>query len=188
MQLSRVSYFADFVLCPILAAGLVAAALVHGGLPNVGPVLLAVVAGVIGWTLVEYAIHRSIYHRVQPFQGYHDAHHDDPKALIGAPSVIGIVIIFAVVFLPLLPLGLPVACGGVSGFILGYFAYMMVHHASHHWDIRPGTHLYALRRHHARHHYAHDLGNFGVSTSFWDHVFGTALERPRRGEEPAAKH
>jgi sterol desaturase/sphingolipid hydroxylase (fatty acid hydroxylase superfamily) len=188
MQLSRLSYFADFVLCPILGAALLGVAAMRVGLTGMGPALLALVLGVFGWTFVEYVIHRSIYHRVQPFQGYHDAHHDDPKALIGAPSVLGIVLIFGVVFLPLLPLGVAVACGATSGFILGYFAYMMIHHASHHSDIRPGTWLYALRRHHARHHYAPDLGNFGVSTGFWDHVFGTALARPRGGSEPAAKH
>ncbi len=180
MHLSRLSYFADFILSPILSAVLVALALTVVGIDSLGEVLLSFVAGLIAWTFAEYIIHRSIYHRVQPFQAYHDAHHDDPKALIGAPSVIGFVLIFAIIFAPLLPFGLPIACGVTSGFILGYFAYMMVHHADHHWEIRPGTYLYALRRHHARHHYAHELGNFGVSTSVWDHVFGTVLEQRRR--------
>ncbi|MBV9701183.1 MAG: sterol desaturase family protein [Methylobacteriaceae bacterium] len=180
MQLSRLSYFADFFLCPMFAVALAVVGLFGRDPASLGEWLVAAIVGLITWTLAEYVIHRSVYHRVQPFQGYHDAHHEDPKALIGAPSVIGIVLIFAIVFAPLLPLGLVTACGVTSGFILGYFAYMMIHHASHHWNARPGTYLYHLRLHHARHHYAHELGNFGVSTAVWDHVFGTALEAQRR--------
>jgi sterol desaturase/sphingolipid hydroxylase (fatty acid hydroxylase superfamily) len=183
MHLSRLSYFGDFILAPALAVVL-AWIVLHGrDWTAVGYWGLAMIGGFLFWTFAEYVIHRSIYHHVQPFQHYHDAHHDDPKALIGAPSLIGIILILALVFVPLLPFGLLTAGGVTGGVALGYFAYMSVHHADHHWDLRPGTYLYSLRMHHARHHYAHELGNFGIITPFWDHVFGTVVEKRRRTAE-----
>jgi sterol desaturase/sphingolipid hydroxylase (fatty acid hydroxylase superfamily) len=33
-----------------------------------------------------------------------------------------------------------------------------------------------VRLRHARHHHLSDTGNFGVTTEFWDRVFGTTLD------------
>lgn len=180
MQLSRLSYFADFIICPILIVLLAAISLNGEGSIGVAEWAVAFAGGVVFWTFGEYLIHRYLYHHVAYFEQYHDAHHDAPEALIGAPSVIAPALTFAVVFAPLWPLGLTIACGGTAGFLLGYCGYMLAHHASHHWTSKPGSYLFHLRQHHARHHYAHDLCNFGVSTAVWDHVFGTVLERRRR--------
>jgi sterol desaturase/sphingolipid hydroxylase (fatty acid hydroxylase superfamily) len=60
--------------------------------------------------------------------------------------------------------------------MLGYLWYVTAHYGMHHWRIRPASHLGRLRRRHALHHHFDDLGNFGVTSGFWDHVFRTNIE------------
>jgi sterol desaturase/sphingolipid hydroxylase (fatty acid hydroxylase superfamily) len=58
----------------------------------------------------------------------------------------------------------------------GFLWYGIVHHAIHYR--RPRTiapRLLTATRRHALHHYSVQPGNFGVTTSLWDDVFGTAL-------------
>jgi sterol desaturase/sphingolipid hydroxylase (fatty acid hydroxylase superfamily) len=57
---------------------------------------------------------------------------------------------------------------------------MLVHHASHHWELKPGGMLYRARVLHMAHHYHEAPGNYGVITPLWDHVFSTNVERRRR--------
>ena len=71
------------------------------------------------------------------------------------------------------------ACGFTSGVLMGYAAYMYIHHATHHMQIGPDHWLYQARLRHMAHHYA-DQYNFGVSTGFWDRVFGTVRAKRDR--------
>jgi sterol desaturase/sphingolipid hydroxylase (fatty acid hydroxylase superfamily) len=58
----------------------------------------------------------------------------------------------------------------------GFFWYGLVHHSIHHRKPRLiARRLIQASRRHAQHHYAMQSGNFGVTTSFWDRVFGTAI-------------
>ena len=180
MPLSRFYYYADFIISPALILLLAVLGLRGGSSSDFAGWAVAFACGVVFWTFAEYLVHRYIYHHVPYFKKYHDAHHDEPEALIGAPSVVSPALIFAFIFAPVWPLGLTIATGFTAGAFLGYCGYMLAHHASHQWTTKPGSYLFHLRQHHARHHYAHDLCNFGVSTAIWDHVFGTALERRRR--------
>jgi sterol desaturase/sphingolipid hydroxylase (fatty acid hydroxylase superfamily) len=149
--------------------------------------LVAVAPGWLAWSFVEYAIHRFVYHRLPMFEPLHDAHHREPKVLIGTPPGLGTVLILLVIMLPLSVLGLAAALGGTIGVLGGYAVYQTAHHAVHFWKARHGTFLYALRLHHMRHHARKDC-NFGVSTSLWDHVFGTAMVlRPRMAAEDTGK-
>ena len=70
--------------------------------------------------------------------------------------------------------GFDFASGITAGLMLGYIWYVGVHHALHHWCIHPGSYLYPWKRRHALHHYARQPCNFGVTTHFWDRLFGTA--------------
>jgi sterol desaturase/sphingolipid hydroxylase (fatty acid hydroxylase superfamily) len=70
--------------------------------------------------------------------------------------------------------------------MLGYLWYVSVHHIVHHWKAEPGTYAYALKRRHMLHHHFDDMGNFGVTSGFWDRVFGTDLKGRRESE--AKKH
>lgn len=180
MVLSRFLYFGDFVAGPIVIAILALVSMYYGGSTAFLVWLAATFAGLVSWTFFEYVIHRWIYHRVPGIKKYHDAHHDAPLEMIGAPSFVSLAIIIVLCLLPLMPLGFATAGGFASGVILGYLGYMIVHHATHHWQVEHGTWLYRARVHHMAHHYSRVEGNFGIVTSIWDRVFRTMLERRQR--------
>jgi sterol desaturase/sphingolipid hydroxylase (fatty acid hydroxylase superfamily) len=180
MKLNRGLYFGDFVASPIAIAVLTTVALTHRDFEAVGVWGLTLFAGLGAWTLVEYAVHRWVYHRVPFFEQFHDTHHANPRALIGAPSFFSFGIVFGVFFAPFFLVGLVAASGFASGALLGYIGYMLVHHLSHHMEPKSGKLLYQARIRHLAHHYQSAPGNYGVTTSFWDWVFSTKLERRRR--------
>jgi sterol desaturase/sphingolipid hydroxylase (fatty acid hydroxylase superfamily) len=136
-----------------------------------------VIVGVALWTLVEYAMHRVIYHHVTVFKRYHEAHHASPQAYVGAPPVVGTGLVFLFSFTPLVAFAPDLANGLTVGMLCGYAVYMSVHHACHFWTPTPAGYLYRIRLHHAVHHYRDDGGNFGVTSSVWDRVFGTRVAR-----------
>ena len=179
MKLSRFLYFGDFIACPLAVIGLFIVVLLRGNLTAIGLWLLAFVVGGLAWTLVEYIVHRWIYHSIAFFDKMHDAHHQEPNSLIGAPSFVSIAFIFAVFYMPLYFANSVIAGGFTSGILLGYVAYQLVHHASHHWTLKPGSLLYRARLRHMGHHYRDVEGNYGVVTSFWDRVFATTIETQR---------
>jgi sterol desaturase/sphingolipid hydroxylase (fatty acid hydroxylase superfamily) len=179
MQLSRIGYFADFVGSFICAALLTLHALSRGDWVARGEWAAWLVIGLWMWTLLEYGIHRWVYHRVPYFIRLHDAHHRKPRAYIGAPPGIGIAAILGVIYLPLALANPMVASGLTTGVLLGYLGYQLVHHAAHFWRPARGGYLYRARLRHSQHHYHHELGNFGITTGFWDQAFGTDLHRRR---------
>lgn len=48
----------------------------------------AAVAGLAGWTAIEYAMHRFVLHGMPPFRAWHALHHARPSARIGAPTLL----------------------------------------------------------------------------------------------------
>ncbi|MBV9566918.1 MAG: sterol desaturase family protein [Hyphomicrobiales bacterium] len=180
MKLSKALYFGDFVATPLAIVILIALTLAGRDHGAAGVWLLAFLTGLGAWTLIEYAVHRWLYHRVPFFEKFHDAHHADPDGLIGAPSFFAILVLLGLFFAPLLVLGVVIAGGFASGILLGYMLYMLVHHASHHVMPKPGSLLYAARIRHMAHHYHARPGNYGVITAFWDRVFSTYLRAESR--------
>jgi sterol desaturase/sphingolipid hydroxylase (fatty acid hydroxylase superfamily) len=185
MRQSAISYFADIVACPVLSAGLAIFAFLHFPARALIACALMTVLGAVLWTLVEYVMHRVIYHRFVVFRRFHEAHHDEPRAYVGAPPLVGTGIVFLVSFVPLAAFAVPLAIGLSAGMLAGYAVYMLVHHAIHFRTPRPGGYLYRARLHHAVHHYRDDNGNFGVSTAFWDRVFSTLIQ-PASAASPVA--
>jgi sterol desaturase/sphingolipid hydroxylase (fatty acid hydroxylase superfamily) len=177
MRQSSISYFADMLLCPLLAVVLAIFASTRFAKLVLVEWSVMVIAGVVLWTLVEYAMHRLIYHRVVLFKRYHEAHHASPQAYVGAPPGVGSGLIFLLSFAPLVELAPALANGLTVGILSGYTIYMWVHHACHFWTPAPGGYLYRVRLQHAVHHYRDHEGNFGVTTAFWDRVFATRVER-----------
>lgn len=172
MKLSQTLYYGDFVAAPAAIAMTSTPALAGGTVYAAALWLAALLGGGALWTLIEYAVHAWVYHRLPWFEQGHAAHHDDPVALIGAPSFLLVGCLLLIGYAPY-PIAGAAFCAGLSGGLLaGYLGYMTIHHMSHH--ARPGRLLAAARARHMAHHYRGGATNFGVTTAFWDHVFQTA--------------
>jgi len=117
--------------------------------------------GVAAWTLGEYVVHRLVLHSLTPTQhGLHHAHPD--KAVLTIFWQIWVC--FAIVYL--------IAGGALlAGALVAYAWYLFVHHCAHHGSHGLPSPLF---KHHQIHH-RFASRNYGVSTTIWDHVFGTLL-------------
>lgn len=177
MKMSKLGYFAEFLLFPPLVLAATLLAFLDAKPPQ--PVIWVLVygAGLLGWTLIEYWLHRVLFHHAPILSQVHDRHHHAPLELIGTPAWASVLVGVIVFASPLWAvLGLNLATAATAGLVTGYLWYVFVHYATHHWRPRRGSYLYRARLRHARHHHQAHNGNFGVTTAIWDHVFGTALD------------
>ncbi|HZS64652.1 MAG TPA: sterol desaturase family protein [Xanthobacteraceae bacterium] len=177
MRQSKVGYYADFVAYPLAALVMAAFALRSPELRQQIDWLIACVAGFAVWSLAEYLIHRFVFHRMPLIARMHEMHHDHPSALIGAPVwVSGCAFGFGAFFPLWSVLGFKLASGLVTGLMLGYLYYVLVHTAIHRWQLDRNSFFYQAKLHHIRHHFGAQEGNFGVTTRIWDYFFGTIID------------
>jgi 4-hydroxysphinganine ceramide fatty acyl 2-hydroxylase len=138
------------------------------------------VVGILIWTLLEYIIHRCIFHyeprtrwgRALHFIA-HGVHHDYPNdaTRLVMPPIISIPL--AVVFYCLFAITLGRYAPAVSaGFGFGYVCYDTIHYATHHFPMKRGIWRW-LKQYHLRHHYHDDHAGYGVSSPLWDYIFRT---------------
>ncbi|KAL8833053.1 MAG: hypothetical protein Q9170_004537 [Blastenia crenularia] len=147
--------------------------------------------GLFLWTLVEYGLHRGLFHvdkylpdnRVGITAHFllHGIHHYLPMdryRLVMPPTL------FVVLATPFYKLAhtvfywdwyvaTAVFCGG----IFGYTLYDCTHYFLHHKKL-PGYYR-QLRSYHIAHHWNDYENGFGVTSRFWDRVFGTELVMPK---------
>jgi sterol desaturase/sphingolipid hydroxylase (fatty acid hydroxylase superfamily) len=184
MKLSKLTYFAEFFLFPPLI--LFFAVLAFHSLTPPKPAMwaLAYSVGLVGWTLIEYLLHRFVFHRAPFFTQMHKRHHRSPSELIGTPAWASALVGLITIAIPCwVVLGFDLATAATAGVATGYMWYVLIHYVIHHRQPRPNFYLDRARRRHALHHYMTDKGNFGVTTSVWDHVFGTALVHRHRPDD-----
>jgi sterol desaturase/sphingolipid hydroxylase (fatty acid hydroxylase superfamily) len=177
MKMSKLGYFSEFLLFPPLI--LVAMFLAFRSSMPPPPVTWVIVygAGLLGWTLFEYLLHRALFHHAPILAEIHERHHHSPHDLIGTPAWASVIIALIAVAIPSVALlGFDLGTAATAGLATGYLWYVFVHYATHHWRPRKGSYLYRARLRHARHHHLSEAGNFGVTTDIWDRVFGTALD------------
>jgi sterol desaturase/sphingolipid hydroxylase (fatty acid hydroxylase superfamily) len=136
--------------------------------------------GVLIWTLLEYIIHRYIFH-YEPKTRWgkqlhfivHSVHHDypnDASRLVMPPSVsVPLAVVFWVVFALIFGRFAPPIS---AGFAFGYVCYDSIHYATHHFAMQNRIGLW-LKQYHLRHHFKDDQAGYGVSSPLWDYVFGT---------------
>jgi len=168
---------------PILLYLLYRAIFVVGHEPTTIAVLF--VAGILGWTLFEYWLHRWVFHfppgksefiRTLQFMlhGYHHEFPEDPSRLV-APLVMAVPI-----FLMLSAFVYFCFPGGwtaiLPGTLFGYVCYDWVHYYSHHGNQRTALGR-LMRRNHMAHHYRDSSVHFGLSSPLWDLVFQTYYHR-----------
>ncbi len=143
----------------------------------------AIFAGaLLFWTLFEYFFHRYINHIDEYFPEskwahklaytIHGIHHEYPrdKERLIMPPVPGLLIVTVLYLCFQFALGEYVYLF-MPGFMTGYLLYTKVHFSVH--KRRVPDYLKTQYRHHALHHYKYPEKAFGVSTTFWDRVFGT---------------
>jgi sterol desaturase/sphingolipid hydroxylase (fatty acid hydroxylase superfamily) len=174
MHLTRAGYLADFYVYPGVVLAMGALAVVPAPRPwwTLG---CAFVAGLAAWTLLEYVLHRWVFHHVPLIRALHEAHHHHPTAFVGTPTWLSLVAICGLVLMPSsLEWGVAIGSSFSAGVVLGYLWYAAVHYAVHHWHARPRSRFFRLKRLHAIHHHTNTGANFGVTTPLWDRVFGTS--------------
>jgi len=138
------------------------------------------VLGVLTWTLLEYVIHRYVFH-YEPKTRWgkllhfimHGVHHDYPNdaTRLVMPPIISVplaVLFYAIFFLTLVRF----APAALAGFGFGYVCYDTIHYATHHFAMKRGVWRW-LKQYHLRHHYQDDHVGYGVSSPLWDYVFKT---------------
>jgi len=144
--------------------------------------------GLFIWTLVEYILHRFLFHldkflpnnRVALTLHFllHGIHHYlpmDKLRLVMPPTL------FLVLATPFYRLAhnvfywnpyvaKAVFCGG----IFGYICYDLTHYFLHHKNL-PAWYR-ELKKYHLEHHFMDYENGFGVTSRFWDVIFGTELK------------
>jgi sterol desaturase/sphingolipid hydroxylase (fatty acid hydroxylase superfamily) len=154
--MTAIIYFGEMAVAFLLAIILIAISTFR-----IGFAVALFAGGVVAWTFSEYVVHRLMLHDLMPTQ--HGLHHANPdKAVLTIFWQIWLC--FALVYL--------IAGGALlAGALIAYAWYLFVHHCAHHSPVNLPA---RLLKHHSRHH-KFATRNFGVSTTFWDHVFGTVL-------------
>ena len=145
------------------------------------------IAGFITWTLIEYIVHRFLYHTESNSDvlyniqykghGFHHLYPKDPERL-AMPPLPGLILssIFLALFYLLMG---TYALAFFPGFMLGYNCYITLHYFQHVVKsprYKPWKKLWV---HHKAHHYSNPYAAYGVSTRLWDFVFGTM---PKKGK------
>jgi 4-hydroxysphinganine ceramide fatty acyl 2-hydroxylase len=169
---------------PVILYGPIIALMLYLAFVQKGLSFLAVlgffVIGILTWTLLEYVIHRYVFHyepktRVGKLLHFimHGVHHDYPNdatRLVMPPIIsVPLALVFYVVFILTLGRFAPAA---LAGFGFGYVCYDTIHYATHHFAMKRGVWRW-LKQYHLRHHYHDDQAGYGVSSPLWDYVFKT---------------
>lgn len=139
------------------------------------------VLGLVVWTLTEYLAHRFLFHfparsrlgkwLVFMFHGvHHDAPRDKTRLVMPPAGAVLLMLLFWLIFSLFVPH--PWIEPFVAFFVIGYLIYDYIHYATHHFPMRNPVARY-LKRYHMQHHFSGEDGRFGVSSPFWDIVFGT---------------
>ncbi|HWV75324.1 MAG TPA: sterol desaturase family protein, partial [Pseudosphingobacterium sp.] len=69
--------------------------------------------------------------------------------------------------------------GFFPGFILGYLFYDIGHYAMHHYNFKSGI-MKKIKQHHMLHHYQDADKGYGVSSPFWDLIFGSDFDKKKK--------
>ncbi|KAF8151926.1 fatty acid-2 hydroxylase [Mycena galopus ATCC 62051] len=143
-------------------------------------------AGNIIWTILEYTLHRFLFHIDDLLPDHptmillhftmHGVHHYLPMdrlRLVMPPILFGTLQApFTALAHKLFPAA--VANGIISGAFTFYILYDCMHYALHHTQLP--AYLREQKRYHLAHHYKNFELGFGVTSKFWDYVFGTQLQ------------
>ncbi len=170
----------------LLVSSLIVAAMIQPYFPA-SPIRLtaSILVTLLVYPFVEYVVHRFILHGRYLYRSpwtaalwkrIHYDHHQDPNDLLVLFGAISNTLPTLVV--ATFPIGISIA--GWAGFSLSLataVACFMVYelcHCMQHLKVNPKSKfLRRIKRHHMLHHFHNEQGNFGITSLFWDRLFGT---------------
>lgn len=144
--------------------------------------LLLIGLGTLSWTLIEYGLHRFVFHYSarsvfgrKLLYAAHLSHHENPRATNRLFSSLLVSLPIATAYFLLTWLAtssLQAAAYLFTGLVAGYFCYEWLHFQAHH--LRPQLRPFKyLRTYHLLHHHETDGLRFGVTSPLFDFIFGT---------------
>lgn len=153
----------------------------------VSQALLMFALGLLSWSIVEYTLHRFVFHLATETTMWnyfhffaHGIHHitpNDSTRLTFPPTFSGVIALA----LAQLPGVIPVATGiqpFLAGLATGFVLYDTAHYYFHHGEATwLPTFLQKQKSIHLNHHYKNDNANFGVTSPLFDWVFGTMCDK-----------
>ena len=156
------------------------------------PTLVAAVAAAVAYPLVWYVLHRWVLHSrwmfkvpllASTWKRIHYDHHQDPnhlEVLFGALHTTLPAIAIASAPLGYLIGGFGGACIAFATGLLTTCFYEFCH-CIQHLAYKPKSRWLAeMKKRHMAHHFHDETGNFGITTFFWDKLFGTYYDRTER--------
>ena len=158
-------------------------------------VIITFICGMFFWSFFEYLIHRYAFHFAAKSERatkivylIHGNHHEYPRDkerlfMPPVPSLILATVIFSLMYLIANFAGIKeYVFAFFPGFLIGYLIYGSMHYAIHAWN-PPFKWMKPLWRNHHLHHYKEQEKGFGVSSTLWDHIFGTMFDLKKEKEE-----
>lgn len=178
-RLTRTHIAVPLVIFSVISTGLMIYGFRHEYLSALSAPLLFG-AGLLAFTLVEYIMHRFLFHlkpntekREKFAYMVHGVHHDYPKDKDRLAMPIPLSITLTTLFFLFYKLLMGhLVYGFLPGFLIGYASYLWVHYMVHAFQPPKGF-WKVLWVHHGIHHYKDPENAFGVSSPFWDVIFGT---------------
>jgi sterol desaturase/sphingolipid hydroxylase (fatty acid hydroxylase superfamily) len=180
----RLLRFRSFWIFPGVAGLLIYFSSRHEAAARFSEFVWLLPAGILIWTLLEYGLHRCIFHARIPVSnlrlrgivtGSHMEHHAsprDPRKILVHP-LYGLAvssILYGLLF-AIFRDGLSTA-GVIAGVWTGFLYYEAVHYRVH-FSLSGSGLLSSQRRAHFHHHFTNNKTFFGVTSPLWDFIFGT---------------
>ena len=189
--------YPSVILYAALCLGSVGGAVALGALGRPVQTAAAIVAAILIYPAVEYLLHRFVLHArwlyknpvtADLWKRIHYDHHQDPNrldVLFGSPFNT-----LPTIFLIGAPIGFLI--GGPSGSLAALAAAFVIIsvyefcHCAQHLNYTPkSAWLRRIKKHHMAHHFQNETGNFGITSTFIDHLAGTYYEdRQTRTKSP----
>ena len=178
------SRFSSFWIYPLLAVLLLFVASRAEQKSGLDDLVWLMPVGILIWTLLEYGLHRFVFHIRLPVRNpylreivnaSHLEHHASPrdrnKVLVR--PLYGLIVsatVYALLFVAFRDAFS--AAGVLVGIWSGFLYYEAVHYRVHFSSANSGI-IALQRRGHFYHHFTNNKRCFGVTSPLWDYVFGT---------------
>ena len=171
LSTSRFNNYAGLSSDVLVALCLLVAGLRRGDL-GTGMILWLVLCGLLIFSLIEYAVHRWLFHGpFEVFEQGHRRHHEEPRGYDALPFFLPPLayLLLATLLTYLMPTSEALLLGG--SIAAGYAAYGLSHWSIHAFRYRNPVVRSWAAAHHIHHN--HPERNFGVTSPLWDLLLRT---------------